>query len=66
MLTMTEKTKEFLMQNLPAAMDVSDVNDALDMIYDWIDLNGFRADGLYNAKGMAAQAAYDDLFMSND
>lgn len=66
MLNMTNESKEFLIKNIPETLGCSDVNDALDALYDWIDLNGFADDGLYNIKGKQAQQVYDDLYISND
>ena len=66
MLKMSEQSEAFLRKNLPDVLRCSDVNDALDALYDWIDLNGFNPDGLYNKFGKEAQTVYDDLFENNN
>ena len=65
MLKMSASSNAFLRQNLPDALRATHVNDALDALYDWIDLHGFAQNGLYNALGQEAQAVYDDLFDNN-
>ncbi len=66
MLQMSNYSSEFLSANLPEAMNCADVNDALDMLSDLIDLKGFNEDEEYNDFGTQAQYVYDDLFANND
>jgi predicted house-cleaning noncanonical NTP pyrophosphatase (MazG superfamily) len=66
MLNMTEASRRFLQENLPEALNAEKVNDALDVLYDWIELHGFNDEDLYNEAGKEAQKVYDDLFYHND
>jgi hypothetical protein len=66
MLNMTESSRLFLKKYLPSALDAKKTNDALDPLYDLIDMKGFDADEEYNAFGREAQSVYDDLYNSND
>ncbi len=65
MLNMTDTSRKFLEKHLPAALKAENVNEALDPLYDLIDMKGFDADEEYNAFGAEAQAVYDDLFANN-
>lgn len=65
MLKMSDASRRFLRAHLPELLSSTDVNEALDTLYDWIDLHGFRPDGLYNETGRKAQAVYDDLYFNN-
>ena len=65
MLIMEDSTKDFLKNNLPDSLNDDRPGDVLDRIYDWIDLQGFGPDSLYNQDGKAAQATYDVLYYSN-
>lgn len=65
MLNMSERSKRFLEKYLPETLSAKHVNDALDPLYDLIDMKGFDANEEYNAFGWEAQAVYDDLFLSN-
>lgn len=72
MLKMTEQTRVFLEAHIPQALDMADVNDALDLISDFVTLEGIDMDpvtkdfGDVNALGREAYQAYDDLFEQND
>ena len=66
MLNMTESTKKFLEKYLPEALLATEVNDALDVLYQLIDQKGFNKDEEYNSFGRKAQEAYDDLYFNND
>lgn len=67
MLKMEESSRRFLKRYLPAALEVSKLNDALEMLYDLIDEKGFAPPHYYdyNDFGREAQRVYDDLFLSN-
>lgn len=67
MLNMTEVSREFLKKHLPAALDATDVNDALFRLYNLIDEKGFAPPHYdeYNDFGREAQRVYDDLYLSN-
>lgn len=64
MLKMEESSRRFLERYLPAALEVSKLNDALEMLYDLIDEKGFAPPHYYdyNDFGREAQRVYDDLF----
>lgn len=68
MLKMSNKSQEFLEQYLPQVLDSASTNDALDIIYDFIDENGFAPPHYeeYNDLGRSAQKVYDDIFLNND
>ena len=65
MLNMSESSRAFLKKHLPLALEAEHVNDALDPLYDLIDLKGFDADEEYNDFGWEAQQVYDDLYSNN-
>ena len=67
MLKMTEESKVFLERHLPDALLVEKLNDALDPLYELIDIKGFAPPHYYdyNDFGREAQRVYDDLFFSN-
>lgn len=65
MLKCSDKSKKFLQDNIPEVLSMDDIGQALDTVYDWIDMNGFGLNGLYNAEGKDAQSVYDDLMRSN-
>lgn len=67
MLKMTEKSRDFLSENLPAALTTENIGDALDLLYDLIDEKGFAPPHYdeYNDFGREAQKVYDDLYLSN-
>ncbi len=65
MLDCSDKSKKFLLDNIPEVLTLDNIGQALDKVYDWIDMNGFGLDGMYNAKGKEAQAVYDDLMSSS-
>lgn len=68
MLKMSSESKAFLEKNLPAVLEIEDINEALIELYDWIDAFGFEAPEYeyYNDRGREAQQVYDDLFANND
>ena len=67
MLKMTTKSKEFLQQYLPAALNCNERKQALRLLYDLIDEKGFASPHYdeYNDFGREAQKVYDDLYLSN-
>ena len=67
MLNMSEESRHFLEKHLPAALEVSRIQDALDPLYDLIDEKGFAPPHYdeYNDFGREAQRVYDDLYLSN-
>ena len=66
MVIMSEKSRAFLMENLPAVVNADEPNDILEALYDLIMAKGFnpRWEG-YNSFGDEAQEVYDDIFDSN-
>lgn len=67
MLKMNDASKKFLEEHLPKALDVEDVNEVLDEIYDFIDEFGFVLPNYdYNDLGREAQKVYDDIYLSNE
>ena len=68
MLKMKESSKQFLEKNLPEALKCEKLNDALRLLYDLIDEQGFAPPLYhdYNDFGREAQRVYDDLYLSND
>ena len=67
MLKMSEESRRFLQKNLPKALEVDAVNDALDPLFDLIEENGYAPPHYdsYNDFGREAQRVYDDLYYSN-
>ncbi len=67
MLHMSEESRRFLKKYLPAALEVSKIQDALDPLYEIIDEKGFAPPHYdeYNDFGREAQRVYDDLYFSN-
>lgn len=65
MLKCSDRSRQFLQEHIPEVLTMDDIGQALDAVYDWIDVNGFGLNGLYNAEGKDAQAVYDDLYASN-
>lgn len=67
MLNMTEESKLFLTKYLPEILTSEDIVFSLDLLYDWIDVNGFAPPHYdeYNDLGYAAQRVYDDLYYNN-
>lgn len=65
MLNMSEESKVFLEKHLPSALEAEHVNDALDPLYDLIDMKGFDVNEEYNDFGWEAQQVYDDLYFNN-
>ena len=67
MLNMTEKSRAFLAENLPEALEADTRKSALRLLYDLIDEKGFAPPNYdeYNDFGREAQRVYDDLYLSN-
>lgn len=67
MLKMTQKSKDFLTKNLPQAIEMENIGDVLEMLYELIDRKGFEPPRYeeYNDFGREAQKVYDDLYYSN-
>ena len=68
MLTMNDVSRVFLKEHLPEALKAEDVNEALDMLFDFIDEFGFSPPEYenYNDLGREAQKVYDDIYLSNE
>ena len=68
MLKMTEESKNWLKENLPSVLDMTEINDALDAISDLILDEGFAPPHYYdyNDFGREAQRVRDDLYLSNE
>ena len=67
MVKMQESSKMFLEKNIPEALKCQTVHGVLDLLYDFIENNGFAAPDYedYNDIGSAAQKVYDDVYLSN-
>ena len=67
MLKMSEESRKFLEEQLPAALDAANIKDALYLLYNLIDEKGFAPPHYdeYNDFGDEAQRVYDDLYLSN-
>ena len=67
MLNMTKDSRVFLKKYLPDALDTDVLRDALELLFDWIEDNGYAPPHYYdyNDLGREAQRVYDDLFLSN-
>ena len=67
MLKMTEESANWLKENLPNVLDMTEINDALDAISDIIEEKGFAPPDFYdyNDFGRQAQSVRDDLFLSS-
>lgn len=67
MLNMTDTSKRFLEKNLPEALSLDDIGEALRLLYDLIDEKGFAPPHYdeYNDFGREAQKVYDDLYLGN-
>ena len=68
MLTMNDVSRVFLEEHLPEALKAEEVNEALDMLFDFIDEFGFSPPEYenYNDLGREAQKVYDDIYLSNE
>ena len=66
-MKMNDKSRVFLEKYLPDALEVEQLNDALDLLYNLIDEKGFAPPHYdeYNDFGREAQRVYDDLYLSN-
>lgn len=66
MIKMSDKSRKFLLDNLPEVIDAIDPRDILGPLDDLIVQKGFITfDEGYNAFGREAQEVYDDIFYSN-
>ena len=67
MLNMTEESRSFLEKHLPEILTSEDIVFSLDLLYYWINENGFAPPHYedYNDLGEEAQQVYDDLYYSN-
>ena len=67
MLKMSEESRRFINENIPDVLSAKTVNDALDLIYYFIDDYGFAPPDYedYNEIGRKAQRVYDDIYMQN-
>lgn len=65
MLKMSKESEEFLRKNIPEALEKTKVNDALDLIDDWITYWGFDKNWDLNDKGREGQEVYDDIYYLN-
>ena len=68
MIYMSNETRSFLRENLPDSLQATDVNDILIPLDAWIFVHGMgpEPECELNDAGVRAQAAYDDLYYSND
>ena len=66
-MKMLDESKRFLEKNLPAALQMDSLCEALDLLYELIDEKGFAPPHYdeYNDFGREAQRVYDDLYLSN-
>ena len=67
MLKYSEKSKAFLEEHLPSALEMERLRDVLIALYDLIDEKGFAPPHYdsYNDFGREAQTVYDDIYWSN-
>ncbi len=67
MLKMNTDSRAFLEKNLPEAIFAKTLNEALDLIGEMIDRQGFAPPHYYdyNDFGREAQRVYDDIYLSN-
>ena len=68
MFNISERTKKFLEKYLPQALETDDINEALDLIEEFMLFYGFDAEHNHDLTdiGDEAQKAYDDLYYSNE
>lgn len=66
-MNMNEQSRRFLEKYLPEILASDDIVSSLDLLYDWIDENGFAPPHYdeYNDLGRDAQRVYDDLYCNN-
>lgn len=63
---MSEKSRKFLKENIPDALETTDVNEVLELIDDWIMEWGFEGpDDHFTDKGHEGEEAYDDIYYLN-
>lgn len=65
-MNMSEKTREFLKKNIPGALSCDTSLDACDVTSDYLDIYGFGPDDEITMFGREIEAAYDDVFYSNN
>lgn len=68
MLNLTKQEIEFIKENLengPELIKTLNVNDILDLLGDWIVLNGFDANYDLTDKGRIVQRMYDNIYLNN-
>lgn len=67
MVKMGKCSEAFLKAHLPRALQCTTVNGVLDLLYDFIEENGFAPPHYedYNDLGREAQKVYDDIYLSN-
>ena len=67
MVNMSQKSRDFLAENLPEALQANTARDCLDFLYKLIDRKGFAPPDYdeYNDFGREAQRVYDDLYYNN-
>ena len=63
MLKMTEESRNFCAKYIPKVFEMSEINDALSILYDLIDEKGFAPPHFYDYNDFVreAQRVYDDL-----
>lgn len=68
MIKMSKESKLFLKKYIPQVLSATEVNGVLDVLYDFIDENGFAPPEYesYNDLGREAQKVYDDVYLSNE
>lgn len=69
-MNFTEDDRKFIKKHFPNADEVlslTNVRDVLDVIFDWINENGFAPPDYYdyNDLGREAQKVYDRIFLNN-
>ena len=66
-LKLSESSRAFLEEHLPAVFRANTIREALILLDDFIDETGFAPPHYdeYNDFGREAQRVYDDLYLSN-
>ena len=65
MIKLKEEDEKFIRENMKNANEVlasDDLNDILDELAVWIDMNGLGDDYFPNVKGREAQKVYDSIY----
>ena len=66
LVKMSNYSRKFFKRELPeVSLDVNDVNEILEPLYDLIMYKGFDENWDYNSFGEEAQDVYDDLYNNN-